>query len=79
MNYFEFYELPVTFIGDDGEVKKKFLENSRKYHPDFYVNESKEQQDDMLGLSTLNTKAFQTLTDFDKRMKVYPRIEKPGL
>lgn len=50
-------------------VKKKFLELSRKHHPDFFVNESLDKQNEVLELATVNTKAFQTLSDFDKRMK----------
>src|SRR6186713_3186445 len=69
MKYFDLYQLPVSFFVDEEKVKKKFLELSRKYHPDFFVNETEEKQQEMLELSTLNTKAFQTLSDFDKRMK----------
>ena len=69
MNYFEFYELPVSFLLDEAVVKKKYLTLSKKYHPDFYINESEEKQREILQLSTLNTNAFQILSSFDKRMK----------
>jgi molecular chaperone HscB len=69
MNYFEFYELPVSFVIDNVLVKKKFFELSKKYHPDFYVTKDPEKQREMLDLSTFNTKAFEVLTDFDKRIK----------
>ena len=38
------------------------------YHPDFYINESQEKQDEVLELSTLNNKAFQVLKDDQKRL-----------
>lgn len=66
MNYFEFYELPVSFSPDQGVVKKKFYALSKAYHPDFHVNESEERQREILDLSTLNNKAFQTLSDRNK-------------
>ena len=69
MNYFEFYELPVSFVLDVQEVKRKFLERSKKYHPDFFVNEAAEQQSEMLELSTFNTRAYHALSDFDRRMQ----------
>ncbi len=69
INYFEFYDLPVRFQGDTDLVKKKYFERSRKYHPDFFINESPEKQQEVLELSTLNTRAFETLSDFDRRMK----------
>src|SRR6185436_7553683 len=69
MNYFEFYDTPVSFMVDEDAVKKKYLELSRKFHPDFFINQSSEKQQEVLEMSTLNTRAFQTLSDFDKRMK----------
>ena len=69
MNYFEFYGIPVSFTIDEELLKRKYLEFSRKYHPDYFINESEAKQTEILELSTLNTKAFQALSDFDKRMK----------
>jgi len=66
LDYFKFYDIPQTFNPDKTLVKKKFYELSKKYHPDFYINESEEKQDEILGLSTLNNKAFQTLSNTDK-------------
>ncbi|QPH41804.1 Fe-S protein assembly co-chaperone HscB [Pedobacter endophyticus] len=68
-NYFEFYELPVKFNPDQNAVKAKFYALSKKYHPDFYANESEERQQDVLELSTLNNKAYQTLSNAQKRLK----------
>lgn len=67
MNYFEFYELPVAFQVDAALLKKQFYAFSKKYHPDFYVNEDEAKQQEILELSTLNNKAYQVLSDTDKR------------
>jgi molecular chaperone HscB len=69
MNYFEFYGIPVSFTVDEDGIKKKYLELSRKYHPDFFINQSSQKQEEVLAASILNTRAFETLSDFDKRMK----------
>ncbi len=69
MNYFEFYGIPTSFKVDAGALKKVFYANSKKYHPDFFTLESDEKQAEILELSTLNTEAYKTLSDFDKRMK----------
>ncbi|SOD14100.1 iron-sulfur cluster co-chaperone HscB C-terminal domain-containing protein [Pedobacter xixiisoli] len=61
MNYFELYDLPVSFHPNQDVVKQQFYALSKKYHPDFYINESVEKQDEVLELSTLNNKAFQIL------------------
>jgi molecular chaperone HscB len=66
MNYFEFYDIPLSFHPDKTAVKKKFYALSKAYHPDFFVNESEEKQQEILQLSTLNNKAFQTLSNPDQ-------------
>ncbi|MES2652953.1 MAG: Fe-S protein assembly co-chaperone HscB [Bacteroidota bacterium] len=68
MNYFQFYDLPISFKPDQELVKQKFYTLSKKYHPDFYINESQEKQDEVLELATLNNKAFQVLKDDQKRL-----------
>lgn len=68
-NYFEFYELPVSFAVDEQKLKKKFYELSKRFHPDFYVNEDEDKQAEILGLSTLNNKAFQVLSNPLKRIE----------
>ncbi len=69
MNYFEFYEIPMSFKVDAAALKQTFYRNSKKYHPDFYTLESEEKQAEILELSTLNNKAYQTLRNVDLRMK----------
>lgn len=68
-NYFELYELPLSFQLDGALLKKKFYELSKRFHPDFYVNESPEKQAEILELSTLNNKAYQVLSDPLKRIE----------
>ncbi|WP_406825972.1 Fe-S protein assembly co-chaperone HscB [Pedobacter sp. KACC 23697] len=68
-NYFEFYDLPIQFNPDQNVVKAKFYALSKQFHPDFYANESEEKQQEVLDLSTLNNKAYQTLSNAKKRLK----------
>ena len=69
MNYFDFYGLPETFNLNDADVKKKFYQLSKQYHPDFYANEDEQKQQEILELSTLNNKAYQTLGNPAKRLE----------
>jgi len=69
MNYFEFYGIEESFTPDAALLKKKFYELSKKYHPDFYANEDDAKQQEILELSTLNNKAYQTLSDDYKRLE----------
>jgi molecular chaperone HscB len=69
MNYFDFYGISESFTPDVALLKKKFYELSKQYHPDFYANEDDEKQREILELSTLNNKAWQTLSDPYKRLE----------
>jgi len=69
MNYFEFYGIEQAFSADEAAVKRKFYQLSKEYHPDFYVNDSLEKQQEILELSTLNNKAFQVLSKPEKRLE----------
>src|SRR6201986_1790267 len=69
MNYFEFYGIQESFTPDAALLKKKFYELSKQYHPDFYANEDDAKQQEILELSTLNNKAYQTLSDPYKRLE----------
>lgn len=69
MNYFEFYEFPVLFHVNEEEVKSKFYELSKRYHPDFFASESEEKQQEILELATLNNKAYQILSHPLKRIE----------
>jgi molecular chaperone HscB len=66
MDYFQFYDIPLSFNPDQTMVKKKFYELSKTYHPDFYISESDEKQQEVLEKSTLNNKAYQTLSNSAK-------------
>lgn len=69
MNYFDFYELPVSFYLDEAALKRKFLQNSKAYHPDFHTLSDESTQERALELASLNTAAFKVLSDFDRRME----------
>lgn len=68
MNYFQFYNIPESFLPDEKQIKDKYYELSRKYHPDFHTQEDPERQQEILHLSTLNTDAYRTLNNPDARM-----------
>lgn len=77
MNYFSFYQIPESFLPDEKAIQAKYYALSREYHPDFYTLEPQEKQQEILEKSTLNTNAYRTLSNFDKRMQYI--LEQHGL
>jgi molecular chaperone HscB len=69
INYFDFYAMPESFNPDSAFLKKRFYELSKEYHPDFYANEDDVKQQEILELSTINNKAYHTLSDPAKRLE----------
>lgn len=69
MNYFELYDLPVSLLPDTQQVKQKFYELSRKYHPDFYSQASENEQAEALEMSSLVNKAFKAFNNKDETIK----------
>jgi molecular chaperone HscB len=68
MNYFELYDIPVSFAPDPAEVKKKFYELSRKYHPDRFTLSDDATKIEVLRMSALNNDAYKTLNNADATM-----------
>lgn len=77
MRFFDFFELPAAFNLDEADLRKRYLSNSKRFHPDFYTLETPEKQAEILQLSSLNNEAYRTLSDFDQRMKYI--LEEKGL
>lgn len=69
MNYFELFEMPVSFTPDCKQLKQKFYELSRKYHPDFFTHEGEAEQAQALEKSSQVNKAFRTFQDKDETIK----------
>ncbi len=69
MNHFEFYNIPLALSVDESAVRQVYLQNSKRYHPDFHTLSGESEQAEMLELSTRNNEAFKTLSDPDKRVR----------
>ena len=69
MNYFELFEIPVQLQVDRSALPKKYFELSRKYHPDYFVNESADARANALEKSALLNKAFKTFQQSDDTIK----------
>jgi molecular chaperone HscB len=75
MTYFDFFGLPLSFTVDEAALRRAFLLNSKKYHPDFHTLADEAVQAEMLERSTLNNQAFKTLADLDSRIRYVLEIK----
>jgi molecular chaperone HscB len=69
MNYFELFEIPVQLKVNKASLPKKFFELSRKYHPDYFINDKAKAQTEALEKSATLNKAFKTLQNPDETIK----------
>jgi molecular chaperone HscB len=69
MNYFELYELPVQLSVDKEMLRKRYLELSRRYHPDYFIQEERNTQQQALEQSAMVNKAFKTFSRTDDTIK----------
>lgn len=69
MNYFELYNIPVSFKPDAQTVKKKFYELSRQFHPDFFTNATEDEQQNALEKAAIVNKAFKIFSHEDEVLK----------
>ena len=75
MNYFELFEMPVSLQVDKKYLQKKYFELQKKYHPDFFSNESEEEQADVLEKSSMINKAYKTFQNDDETIKYVLQIK----
>ncbi|MFN4080014.1 MAG: iron-sulfur cluster co-chaperone HscB C-terminal domain-containing protein [Saprospiraceae bacterium] len=68
-NYFEFFDLPTSFQIDEAELKRRYYDNSKRYHPDFHTHADAARQAEMLEMASLNNEAWRTLANHESRTR----------
>ena len=69
MNYFELFDLPVSFSVDKKLLSERYFELQKKYHPDFFSQETEYEQAEALERSSEVNKAFKTFKNEDDTIK----------
>ena len=69
MDYFALFEIPVQLKVDLSALPRKYFELSKKFHPDYYINQSPAIQAEVLEKSALLNKAFRTFQKQDDTIK----------
>lgn len=69
INYFKFFDLEEKFSLDKNLLRKRYLDISRKSHPDYFKNATKPEQLAAEKASIINNNAYATLNDDRKRVE----------
>ncbi|HRI19852.1 MAG TPA: iron-sulfur cluster co-chaperone HscB C-terminal domain-containing protein [Panacibacter sp.] len=69
MDYFQLFNIPVALKIDKAGLAKQYFELQKKYHPDFFAQAGKEEQDDVLEISSAVNKAFKIFQNADETIK----------
>jgi len=69
MNYFELFAIPVQLKVDRSSLHKKFIELSKKYHPDYFVTQADKKQAEVLEISASLNKAWKTFQNQEETIK----------
>lgn len=69
MNYFELFDLPVSFTIDKTELAKKYVALQKKYHPDFFTQADEAEQEQALEKSSAINKALKIFQNRDSTIK----------
>ena len=75
MNYFELFEMPFSLQVDRKYVQDKYFELQKKYHPDFFSNESEEEQADVLERSSMINNAYKIFQNDDETIRYFLQIK----
>lgn len=73
-NYFELYNIPISFHPDQAAVKSQFYALSRQYHPDKYAAGDAADMIEPLRMAALNNEAYKTLKSPDVTMAYILKI-----
>jgi len=75
MNYYELFGLTEAPAIDRADLSKKYFELQKKFHPDFYTNESEEEKEEALLQSAAINKAFMIFKDPDKTIEYFLQLK----
>ena len=76
MDYFAFYDLPVAFRIDEKLLRARFLEKSKRLHPDLVNQTDEAAREEAEAMTALNNQAYQTLSNTDAR--IHYMLERSG-
>jgi molecular chaperone HscB len=81
-NYFAYYGFEPSLSLDETELRRRYLEKSRLFHPDYYAQAHPDEQTKALTETAFNNVAFNVLKDPEKRtahfLQIYGILDETG-
>ena len=77
--YYEAFGIEPSLSIDEAELKKRFYERSRQWHPDKFSRASAEEQQKALDMTSTLNDAFRTLRDPVSRVEYFLQQSGMGL
>lgn len=68
MNYFEYYNIPISFFPDLADLRNRYLIKSREVHPDFHADANEAEMEKIVEDAGFNNVAYKTLANFESRI-----------
>lgn len=78
MTYFEALGLEPTLALDDAQLKKRFYDATRQWHPDRFSRASQDEQQKALDMTALINDAYRSLRDPVTRAEYYLELQGIG-
>jgi molecular chaperone HscB len=75
MNYYELFELPISPVVDKNGISKKYFELQKKFHPDFYTNETEDDKENALTQSAAINKGFTIFSNKEKTLEYFLQLK----
>jgi molecular chaperone HscB len=75
MNYYELFELPIAPVVDKTGISKKYFELQKKFHPDFFTNETEEDKENALTQSAAINKGFNIFSNKEKTLEYFLQLK----
>lgn len=69
INYFELFDIPVSFVVDASMVAKKYIQLQKQYHPDFFTQQDDDAKQMAEEKSALLNKAYTIFKNEDATIK----------
>ncbi len=75
MNYYELFELPIAPVVDKSGISKKYFELQKRFHPDFFTNETEADKENALEQSAAINKGFNIFSNKEKTLEYFLQLK----